>query len=277
MRQIQPKKGPAKETIPQSPKREKKFPAGTDLTTQPTEFNPMSLEATDPKRSMASFSVEPKSPQSQRIKYKEEFEKEAAEEDYYDPIEKYPSLIISVDLFKGHGGSLGLKFEDTDVNPNSTRVIGFHDPVQKRWGWRIGDEIVAILQSRRAGDKAWFPIENFDQLYKRYRTEVVYDGLWLLLFVIDALLLTTCSVRFGMRDYFLIKQDGHTSHQHQKYFYQVYHHQGDLAGVPGKQANLLRCVPPQHPEGRYALQICLGLEECKLVMLSLDSTKICIA
>eukprot|EP00391_Amoebophrya_sp_Ameob2_P003393 CAMPEP_0179004202 /NCGR_PEP_ID=MMETSP0795-20121207/13149_1 /TAXON_ID=88552 /ORGANISM="Amoebophrya sp., Strain Ameob2" /LENGTH=1749 /DNA_ID=CAMNT_0020698389 /DNA_START=583 /DNA_END=5833 /DNA_ORIENTATION=+ len=152
--------------MPSSPKssRAKRFPLGTDLSSQPQDFNPLSLEATDPNRSLASFSVEPRSPMRQRIKYQEDYEREAANEDYYDPIEKYPSLIISVDLFKGHGGSLGLKFEE----PNSTKVIGFHDPVQKRWGWRVGDEIVAVLMSRRAGNKAWFPVENFDELYKRF-------------------------------------------------------------------------------------------------------------
>ncbi|CAD7937745.1 unnamed protein product [Amoebophrya sp. A25] len=150
-----------------SPKRrERRWPLGTDLSTQPFEFNTQSLEATDPRRGLKSYSVEPRSPQGERIRYQKEYEREAAEEDYYDPVEKYPSLVIAVDLFKGHGGSLGLKFEE----PNTTKVIGFHDPVQKRWGWRVNDEIVAVLTSRRAGDKAWFPIVDFDDLYKRFTT-----------------------------------------------------------------------------------------------------------
>ncbi len=104
--------------------------------------------------------------QRQKIMTAEDFAEQVAEEDFvYEPLQKYPTLVVQVDLFKGHGGNLGLKFED----PDTTIIESFIDPVMKRWGWRVGDEIVAILYPmQRTGDKVWRPTENFDALYKRF-------------------------------------------------------------------------------------------------------------
>lgn len=77
------------------------------------------------------------------------FEALFAEEDYFEPIKKYPTLIIQHDLFMGHGGNVGLKFRDTtdpalarSSDPlvaetyNAVIVEDFLDPVCVRWGWR---------------------------------------------------------------------------------------------------------------------------------------------
>ena len=59
-----------------------------------------------------------------------DFEREMHLDDQFDPIDRYPSLVVQVDLFKGHGGGLGLQFKE----PNTTIVNGFVDPMAVRWG-----------------------------------------------------------------------------------------------------------------------------------------------